>query len=129
MPRGHAKVTFKGRLFEPRMSSRVIKILNKHIVDTAEQWPMEVSKRLRRGRGRASGALAAAIPQGRLRGNLLAQGELKDSRVEKYYHRVEYGTSSRGNKGQNQRKNARKALLRKLGPAQVGAAIVRELNG
>jgi len=124
-----AKVTFQGRLFERTLSRRVVKILNRHIKDTADAWPREVQKRLRRGKGRDSELLSGAITKGRLTKDLLAQGKLTDSRVERYYHRVEYGTPAYGTRGQNQRKNARKALIRKLGPAKVGLAIARELNG
>lgn len=96
-----------------------------------EEFVDEVTKRYKKGKGYATGALAGSYGSVREIGKLTAAAD--SSGVQRYTHRVEYG--SRFMKAQNQRKNARQAIKRSLNnpmsarSQKILAEAVDRLNG
>lgn len=101
------------------------------ITSLDEEFVDEVEKRYTSGRGKLTGALAGSYGEVREIGKLTAQAD--STGVERYTHRVEYG--SRFMKAQNQRKNARRAIKTSLNnpmsarSQKILAKAVQRLNG
>ena len=128
MARGDINVTVKGRLFGRGMVDEVIDQLNETVEQGAEDIKIGVIKRLRRGRGRRTGALAESFGDSRVSEDLTANvSSIGDAEVEDYYHRVEYGAAHMV--GQNQRKNARRRVKRQLEKGLTANELVEFLNG
>ena len=107
-----ARVELKGPLFSPGMVGVFRGELVKGLVSLGDEAKDEATKRFKKGKGRRTGALANSFSNARQTGPLSAGVSGTSSEVERYYHRVEYG--SRHMKGQHQRKNARAAIIRSL---------------
>ena len=107
-----AKVETKGPLFQAGMLGVFQKNLTQGLLALDDEFVEEVEKRFKRGKGLRTGALQTSFGEAREIGTLRAGAHGKNVQTERYYHRVEYGAIHM--KGQNQRKNARLAILRSV---------------
>lgn len=106
------KVIKTGPLFEPGATGVFADEITKGLVSLGDETREEAEKRFKKGKGQRTGALKASFSKARKISDLSAGVGATTSAVDRYYHRVEYG--SRFMKAQNQRKNARRAVIRSL---------------
>lgn len=105
-------VSLSGPLFQAGAVGVFVDNLTNGLVDLTEDFNDEYTKRLKPGKGYRAGELARSQGAAKAIKDLEAGASGPTGTELKQYHRVEYG--SRFMKAQNQRKNARRAIISSL---------------